>query len=564
MILNQLLSADGWNTNSPLDDYWYGPVGRATTAGVAVDESTGLNYSACWAATRLLSGAGAGLPFPLYEIEPDGGRSIAYQHPVHKLLNYQFNPLVSAVMGRAAGINQQVNWGNFCAEIEWDGRGNPVNLWPIHASRVKFYYDADGSFFYRVNNRDGTTTDLEPQDVFHPPSMMTDDGIVGKGVIRHARETIGHGLATERYGAAWFGSGGRPAGVLTHPKTMDKPGRDNVRREWNEIYGGPGNTHKIAVMWEGMKYEGISSSPEDSQFLGSRQFNIEEIARWYGVPPHLIGHLERATNNNIEAQGIEFVKYGLMHWLVLWECEVNRKLLKPQERGRFYARHNCDELMRGDLSSRTAAYAQQFFNGALTLNQWAEIEHRDPIGPLGDIHFIQSAMIPLKDAAEGRPLPVAPKPANDPKSADDNIDPKDEGDSSDIKGDGKLSAAMQTATLEVLAEIVGVMVEREASEAIRAAKKPKEFLAWLDAFYAEHSTRLQKALAKPVRACVLAAGKPLVIEDVLRAAITQHIDHGRELLLEASSVQAEQLSASVESCVKKWQRTEITNLFQGV
>ncbi len=220
--------------------------------------------------------------------------------------------------------------------------------------------------------------------------------------------------------------------------------------------------------------------------------------------------------------------------------------------------------MRGDMTSRTAALAQQFFNGALTLNQWAEIEHRDPIGPLGDIHFIQSAMVPLKVAAEATAKPTAApdaKPSEPPekKPADDSTDKP-----ADATGDGKLSAAMQTATLEVLAEIVGVMVEREASEAIRAAKKPKEFLNWLDAFYDEHSTRLQKALAKPVRACVLAAGKPLVVDDLLRSVVSRHIDRGRELLLEASGVQAEQLSASVESCVKKWQRTEITNLFQGV
>ncbi|HEV3417357.1 MAG TPA: phage portal protein [Pirellulales bacterium] len=565
MILDQLLSAV--YPAGPLDDYWYTSVGKVTTAGVNIDESTGLNFSACWAATRILC-TSAWLPLNFFELMRNGNRRQATEHRVWRLINVAFNPDVRAIMGRAAGINQQVNWGNFCAEIERDGRGNPLALWPIHASRVQYYYTKDyRQFFYKVTNRDGSTTDLLPNEMFHVPSMMSDDGIIGKGVIRHARETIGASLAAERYGAGWFGSGGRPSGVLKHPAKMSKEGRDNLRREWNEIYGGPGSTHKVAVLWENMEYKSIGVSPEDSQFLATREFSIEEIARWYGVNPHLIQQMIHARTVNIEQLGLEFVKYSLLAWQRQWEDEIERKLLLPSEQGRFIARHDVDELERGDLTTRTAANAQQFFNGALTINQWMQKENRDPIGPDGDVHFVQSAMIPLKDAVTGEHAAQGGKAGG----ASDNQKMPAKGDlSSGVSGQLSVAAhderrttnaTMLMASLEVLAEIIGVMVERESREAIQAARKPADFLTWLDSFYNEHTARLQKALAKPIRACLLAAGKPCVVDEFVVRAVKSHIDCGREALLNASGVQPEQLGESVQRCVRSWQRPEISNLF---
>lgn len=565
----------------PLDSFWYGTVGRRTRAGVDVNEETALTYSACWAATRLLAGTAAYLPFGLYQRMPNGEQRVCEEERLHTVLHDAPNPEMSSMMWRSTKVAQQVNWGNCVSEIERDGYGNLVNLWPIHVSRVELKCNEAKQLYYRVRNNDGTVSPLPYADVFHVPSMMSDDGRWGKGVVRFARETFGRALATERYGASWFGNGGRPSAVLKHPKTMDTEARANLRREWNEIYGGPDNPNRVAVLWEGMEYSAIASDPEDSQFIQSQQWNVEDVARWYGVPPHMIQRLIGSGATSVEQQGIEYVKFSLLFWIKLWEQEVWRKLLTPaQQAAGYYAKFTVDALERGDVSSRTAALAQQFFNGALTLNQWAKIEDRPPIGPLGDLHFVQSAMVPLEYAAKGpidpqaqsqlpAPKAIAPQTAKEiPEPATARIE-----DSlasihrqlleSNQAATDSTGPAVHQATLDVLEGLVGVMLDREAKDAIEAAKKPTEFLKWLDKFYDEHGDRMRKALAKPLRACVLASGKPLIVDDTLRQAVTLHVDASRTALLEASGGPPDGFSEAVTRCVTSWKRTEITDLLRG-
>lgn len=552
MILEQLTVPP----NGPADDFWYGDVVQRTRAGVDVDEKTAMNYSVCWAATRLLAGTSAALPLNLMKSRPGGGSDLRDDKRLHTLLHDAPNPEMSSMMWRSTEFAQQINWGNCYNEIERDGAGEILNLWPIHASRVTLRQRSDtAELVYVVKNDKGGETQLKYADVFHVPSVISDDGRVGKGVIRNARESIGHAIATERYGGSWFGNGGRLSGVLEHPNKMDREARANLRREWNEIYHDPNAPQKTAVLWEGMKYTAIGSTPEDSQFLESRQFAVEDIARWYGVPPHLIGHLLRSTFNNIEHQGIEFVKYSLLQWLKLWEQEIWRKLLTDKERKQgYYAKFVVDGLERGDLTSRTAALAQQFFNGAITLNQWAELEDREPIGPLGEMHFIQSSMVPLEIAAEGPQEPAAPgQPAGEPDKKED--EPADDTQE-------KKEAAITAATFDVLSDIVEVMLDRESQAAIQAAKKPAEFLSWLDKFYADHATRLQKALARPIRACVLASGEPLIVDETIRLSVAAHVEASRNALLDAAGGKPESFASDVEKCVTGWKRTEIADLLR--
>lgn len=564
MIIDRLVPAK-YLSHGPLDSFWYGTPGRRTLAGVEVNEQIAMTYSACWAATRLLAGTAACLPFSLYQRLPDGSQRTCEDDPLHAIVHDTPNPEMSSTLWRAAKFAQQVNYGNCFSEIERNGLGQVCHLWPIHASRVRLMTNDADCLYYEVRNNDGAVTPLPYSDMLHPPSMMTDDGRWGKGVIRNARETIGHALATEKYGAGWFGSGGKPTAVLKHPTQMDAEARANLRREWNEIYGGPDNPNKVAVLWEGVTYESIATSPEDSQFIASRQHNIEEVARWYGVPPHLIGHLLRSTNNNIEAQGIEYVKYSLMPWLKIWEQECGRKLLtKHQREAGYYFEFNVDALERGDLASRTAALVQQFFNGALTLNQWAKIENRPPIGPLGDLHFVQQAMTTLENAAKGpqpgAPIPpvVVPQPYQAPPAppaAAPTVSPEPASDPN--------QAVLHSATLDVLEGIVSVMLDREAKDAQEAAKTPAKFLAWLDAFYDEHENRMRKALARPIRACVLASRKPLIVDETIGTAVKAHIAAGRAALLEAAGATPDEFPRAVQKCVSNWKRTEIIDLLKG-
>lgn len=531
----------------PMDDFWHVPTGRRTLAGVDVNESVAMTYSACWACTRFIAGSIASLPFKLMRERNGHSYEATDELPLGRLLEESPNFEMSSTMWRATKIAQQVNHGNCYSEIERNGYGEIVALWPLHAARVKVKRDEEDRVYYQVQNRHGEPSYLTPSEVFHPPSMMSDDGIAGKGVIQFARETVGHALATERFGAAHFGNGARPSALLTSKKRWDADATKNIRREWNEIYQGPSNGGKLGVLWDDMSYVSIATSPEDSQFLGSRAFNVEEIARWYGVPQHLIGALAKATNNNIEVQGIEAVKFCLLPWILLWEQEANRKLLTPKQRAEgYYVKMKVDALERADSTTRTANFKEQFFNGLLTLNQWAKLEDRPPIGPLGDLHFVQSAMVPLEIAAKG------PQPKADPA-------PKDFAQDS---GPGQ-NKEFQAASLEVLGGILAVILEVEGNAAVRAAKKPG-FSAWLETYYVEHAVKLKKAIAAAVRACMVASGRPQDTEEILGRAVALHVQTSKRMLLDSGGViPAERAAARVRSCVETWKRTEIIELLKG-
>lgn len=409
---------------APSDDFWYGNPANNTVAGVNVDEARALTYSACWAATMLLSSSAGMLPLKLFQKERAGGSRVADDHPVHQLINSRPNPEMTTMMFRASRVAQQVNRGNCFSEIERNKGGVPVNLWPIHASRIpaRNVVRERGRIVYYINNDDGTKTPVRQENMLHVPSPISEDGIFGLGVITQARLSIGLGLATETHGASYFGAGATPKTVITGAnKFKTKEEKEDFRRQWNEMHGGPQNANKPAILPDGMDIKTLNFSAEDSQFLETRQFSIEEVARWYGVPPHLIGHLLRATYSNIEHLSLEFVKYSLMRWLVLWEQEINRKLLTEEERKTMYAKHNVDALERGDLASRTAAFQQEFFNGKKTLNEWRAMDEENPIGPIGDVHFVQSAMVPVEVAAKGpqgaeKPEPEEPEVEDEPQT----------------------------------------------------------------------------------------------------------------------------------------------------
>lgn len=522
---------------------WLG--GSNTLAGVPVDENTAMNYSACWAATRLLIAAEACLPFPLYRDLKSGGKEIAWDHPVHRLIYAKPNKNQTAIMFRASRTNQQINGGNGYAEIERTNGGKVSGLHPIHHTRVT-PRDGTNGVVYDIRSRDGQTRTLESSEVFHVPSLISDDGIVGKGVIQAARESIGFGLATERHGAAYFGNGARPSVLLEHPGKLSDPARTNLRNEWVETHGGPDKSGKPAVLQEGMKASILSISPEDSQFLQTRQHNVEEIARWYGVPPHMIQHLLRSTFNNIEHQSIEFVTHSLLPWLRLWEAEVNTKLLTEKEQESYYAKHNVDALLRGDAKSRTEAFVQQFRHGNLDLDTWAEAEDRNPIGgEMGKARFVEKNMTTVERLVAGEEDMVTTISTNEQPPAE--VEPDDDEEA-------------RAAALDVFNESVARMVAMECDAAERAAKQPSSFLDKVESFYADHEERMRKVLQKPL-ACVKAVcGECRPLGEL----VAEHCAESKLAVVEASDVSAAELAASVAKCVAGWQSRIIDPLLSEV
>lgn len=565
----------------PTDDFWYGGGGTQTAAGVPVDEQVAMTYSACWACTRLLSTCGGMIPLKMLRKLNGGGSEPADDLRRYWQVHDRLNPHMTNMSLRSNGLARQINAGNAFFEIEMDRADRFYSLHPIHPSRIprKNVVIEGNQKYYLVNNNNGTQTRLEDWEVLHVPSTVTEDGIYGLGVVAQARLSIGFGLATETQGASYFGNSARPKMVIGGMSFKDKSDREDFRRQWDEVHGGPGNSNKPAIVPKDVTVTPLNFSAEDSQFLQTRQHNIEEVARWYGVPPHLIGHLLRSTYNNIEHQSLEFVKFALMPWLVLWEQELNRKLLMEDEHRTLFFRHNVDALERGDLSTRTNALKEQFFNGKITLNEWRALDDENPIGPAGDVHFVQQAMIPVDIAAGGpqKPEPTSPA-AEEPLQEDEDQEDDDTESSTEDEMAARLDktvemlAAMNerlaaaeaarheqltAATLEVVEDVLRLMLERESRDAIEAAKQPASFLKWMDDFYAGHAKRMQLAMAKPLKACLVASGASEAIDDKVGTAIGMHITAGREALLQAASVQADQFPKSVESCVSTWQRNEI-------
>ncbi len=224
------------------------------------------------------------------------------------------------------------------------------------------------------------------------------DGLVGYSPIAMAKNAVGLAMAAEEYGAKFFVNGAAPSGVLEHPGTIKDPER--IRQSWHSIFGGSANSNKIAVLEEGLKYTPIAISPEQAQFLETRKFQINEIARIFRVPPHMLADLEKSSFSNIEQQSLEFVKYTLDPWVIRWEQAMNKALLFDSEKREVFTKFNVDGLLRGDYASRMTGYATARQNGWMSANDIRELENLDriPAELGGDLYLINGAMTKLQDA----------------------------------------------------------------------------------------------------------------------------------------------------------------------
>lgn len=352
--------------------------GGKVASGVTVNESTALQYSAVYAAIRLLSESVAGLPLHTFE-RLDEGKRRANAHPVAGLLSHSINSNISSYAFRQTLMGHVLTYGNGYAEIVRDGSGNPVELLQITPDRVRVDQDSNGTVTYIVDE----TVHLSQVDMFHIAGLGF-DGLIGYSPITLAKQSIGLGLGSERFGGSFFGNSARPAGVLTHPNRLSKEAKENLRDSWRSTYAGPDNSGRTAILEEGVTFSPIGLSNEDAQYLETRQFQVVEIARWFGVPPHMIASLDNATFSNIEHQGIEFVTYSLRPWLVRWEQEIRRKLFADDT---FFSEFQVDGLLRGDAKTRYDGYKVARETGWLSVNEIRSLENLSPVD--GGDQYIQ-------------------------------------------------------------------------------------------------------------------------------------------------------------------------------
>jgi HK97 family phage portal protein len=381
-------------------------------SGAVVDEKTALYNTAVMACVRVLAETIATLPLHIYR--QDGqNKEVDRTHPVALLLG-QPNPEMDAVQFRETMMGHVLSWGNAYAEIERDGAGRPVRLWILPPDRVTPQRRSDGSLFY-IASFGGRSFVLEQDQMFHLVGLGW-DGVLGYSPIRMHREAIGLSQATESFGSSWFGNGSRPSGVLTHPGALSQAAKENLKRSWDTAHSGLSNSQRVAVLEEGIKWEAIGIPPEDAQFLETRKFQVEEIARIYRVPLHLIQHMEKSTSwgTGIEELGQGFITYSLSPWLVRWEQRIGSRLISERERGSVYAKHSLEGLLRGDSAKRAEFYSRMMGIGALSVNDVLELEDRNPI-PDGDARFVPLNWVPLSQAV-APPTPAPAEPQNEARA----------------------------------------------------------------------------------------------------------------------------------------------------
>lgn len=375
-----------------------------STAGKAVNERSAMQMTAVYACVRILSEAIAGLPLHLYKYGCDGSKEKAVEHPLYFLLHDEPNKEMTSFVFRETLMTHLLLWGNAYAQVIRNGKGEVIALYPLMPNRMEVNRTDRGQLYYQYTTSsddaptvEGSTAVLMPEDVLHIPGLGF-DGLVGYSPIAMAKNAIGLAIATEEYGAKFFANGAAPSGVLEHPGTIKDPQR--VRDAWMSQFSGSRNAGKVAVLEEGMKYTPISISPEQAQFLETRKFQINEIARIFRVPPHMVGDLEKSSFSNIEQQSLEFVKYTLDPWVIRWEQSLQRTLLSSEEKKRYYFKFNLEGLLRGDYASRMTGYATARQNGWMSANDIRELENLDriPAELGGDLYLINGNMLPLGNA----------------------------------------------------------------------------------------------------------------------------------------------------------------------
>ncbi len=375
-----------------------------STAGKRVNERSAMQMTAVYSCVRILSEAVASLPVHIYRYNDSGGKEKALDHPLYFLVHDEPNPEMTSFAFRETLMTHLLLWGNAYAQIIRNGKGEIIGLYPLMPDRMTVDRDDKGRLYYEyqlssddAHTMKGSTVILQPKDVLHIPGLGF-DGLVGYSPIAMVKNAIGLAIAAEEYGSKFYANGAAPSGVLEHPGTLKDPSK--VRESWTQTFGGSSNANKVAVLEEGMKYTPISISPNEAQFLESRKFQINEIARIFRVPPHMVGDLEKSSFSNIEQQSLEFVKYTLDPWVSRWEQAMYRSLLTEEEKKELIFKFNVEGLLRGDYASRMNGYAIGRQNGWMSANDIRELENLDRIPEAlgGDLYLINGNMTKLQDA----------------------------------------------------------------------------------------------------------------------------------------------------------------------
>lgn len=371
-----------------------------TAAGVEMSETLAEGLPTVFACVRVVSSAVAQLPLKLFRLAPDGTKSEASDAPLFDVLHDLANPEMTAYDFRATLTSHLLLWGNAYAEIVRDARGDVVALWPLLPWAMTVDRDDRRRLRFRYQTADGRREWL-----YHPArppilrlAIHSFDGLMGRSPVRVLREAMGYTRALERFGSAFFANGSTHGGWLVSPQAdISDEEIKRLRESIESTARGPSKAFRLGVLWGGLKFEPLTGMPlEDAQFLESQKFMRSVLCGAFGVPPHMIGDLERATFSNIENESLRWLRDGLEPYLSNWEAAIRRDCLGPRAFGRYYPRFIRQAMVRGDLESRSKALATMRQNGVISANEWRALEELDPISEAdgGNHYLVNSAAVP--------------------------------------------------------------------------------------------------------------------------------------------------------------------------
>lgn len=476
--------------------------GISSISGPSVTTDSALRCSAVMACVKVISESVASLPLHLYERLPAGGKDRAYKHPLYSLLHDTPNPELTCYEFLELVLSGVLLYGNAYFEIERNGSGRPIALWPMVASNTSVIrIDGKTVYAYRVNNE---TIRLTSDQVLHIRALST-DGLTGLSPLSYARESIGLSLATEEFAARFFVNGSNAGKVFEHPGRMTEEAQARFRASIDASHTGLSNSHRMLLLEEGMKFSSSGIPPRDAQFLEMRQFQIAEIARIFRVPLHMIGDLSRSTNNNIEHQSLEFVVHTLRPWLVKIEQSFNRALLSESERGKYFCEFSLDGLLRGDSKTRAEALQIQRINGIISANEWRKLENLNPIEN-GDVYITPLNMAP----AGSQPTEPAQRSARHAGQELADLFRGREERSQEFRA--KTRHSIQTSFVPVIGDAVERILRREVQDVRNLLKKhlrdATTLTAALETFYSDH----KEFVGKNIRASVVALSSAICSE----------------------------------------------------
>lgn len=540
-----------------------------TAAGVTVTPENALQVMAVYACVKVLAESLASLPMVLFE-QSGRAKQRATTHPLYPVLHDLPNPEMTSLELRETLMGHLALRGNAYANKVFDGAGRIVELWPLRPDKTEIKRSATGELYYEYTLPGGEKRYLASYEVMHIRGLSP-DGIKGYSPISLARQAVGLAMATEEFGAKFFGNGARATTVLKYPTKLSDKARDNILTSWNAHHQGLQNAHRVAILEEGMDIVQIGMAPEDAQFLQTRKFQKSEIAGFYRVPPHMVADLEHATFGNIEHQSLEFVTYTLAPWLVRWEQAAYRDLLTPEERKRYFVKFQVNALLRGDIESRFNAYASAHNNGWMNANEIRELEDLNPYDG-GDAYLMPLNMVPVDQVGKQPQQPTVQRNSghvdNLPecqcancraqagtieRRADDNTEP----DKNYVS-----KADLIRSYIPLFNDVAGRVVRREVNDVRRAVDKhlrkrsAEDFKTWLDGFYKDFPAVIRDNFEAMMLTYAAAMAKEVAQElgkdnqgvtDELRKFIKEYLDNMGNSHAASSRQQLEALLADAQA-----------------